>query len=789
VVVTNGDGEGLGSDISFSTMQVGINGLPDGRVYEMVTPPDKEDAEVYAPESVDVDAEPAKGVPTANLVAVASDGNAVVYEGEPTHSGGGESNGTHLGSAYLARRLPGGGWTSSSIQPAGRRYTVYAGFSPDLTIGVLTAPTENLQYEEHQLPGGEAPVGKEGEVEYYDLYEHGLTEEDYSPLFTGTPLRDPMESSGIYWNTVDARPSGEEGPQSPSYGGATANMSDILFGINDDALHGGGGPIERELEEDVKSEVLHKNNGNEYLYDSNDGQPSLVDVLPDGKVAPGATFGAPPYVGQRAPDLSHAISSDGSRVFWTALEGENQIHIGSGGSTRETAAVGALYVRENPNQPQSPLNDQGECVIASDACTVQVDKQAGGGGRFWTASADGSKVFFTATHAGDALYEFDLDTGVTKDLTPGVEVEGVVGASEDGSFIYYANRNHGLFMLREEAGSWRAPVLIAALSEEDGTNIRPFQNITSFATNRNGRAGDWVPDMGLRTAEVTPDGQGLTFMSNMSLKTQGFPDGYRNEGQEEVYVYDAVDDSLFCASCDPTGEAPQTSLETPSGFEDGAAAVLPVGWGSTYTPTMISEDGDRVFFQSGMPLVPRDTNGEIDVYEWEREGSGSCGDGEGADGGCIYLLSGGASNEPSWLLGASASGSDVFMISRGNFTAEQDDELYKVFDAKVEGYAPVPPPPCTGTGCQGIPAAPPTFATPSSVTFAGIGNFSPSSAPSSSVKSKAKSLTRAQLLARALAECRRKRKGQRHACELQAKKRYGSKAKAKRRSSSERKGK
>jgi len=32
-------------------------------------------------------------------------------------------------------------------------------------------------------------------------------------------------------------------------------------------------------------------------------------------------------------------------------------------------------------------------------------------------------------------------------------------------------------------------------------------------------------------------------------------------------------------------------------------------------------------------------------------------------------------------------------------------------------------PVCTGSGCQGVPGAPPIFSTPSSVTFNGIGNF------------------------------------------------------------------
>ena len=43
---------------------------------------------------------------------------------------------------------------------------------------------------------------------------------------------------------------------------------------------------------------------------------------------------------------------------------------------------------------------------------------------------------------------------------------------------------------------------------------------------------------------------------------------------------------------------------------------------------------------------------------------------------------------------------------------------------------------CTGTGCQGVPPAPPIFATPSSVTFNGVGNFEPSQ--KTTVKPKAK---------------------------------------------------
>ena len=56
-----------------------------------------------------------------------------------------------------------------------------------------------------------------------------------------------------------------------------------------------------------------------------------------------------------------------------------------------------------------------------------------GPGAYWTASADGSLVYFTN---GD-LYQYDTNTAQTTDITPGGEVQGVLGASEDGSYVYF----------------------------------------------------------------------------------------------------------------------------------------------------------------------------------------------------------------------------------------------------------------------------------------------------------------------------------------------------------------
>jgi hypothetical protein len=134
-----------------------------------------------------------------------------------------------------------------------------------------------------------------------------------------------------------------------------------------------------------------------------------------------------------------------------------------------------------------------------------------------------------------------------------------------------------------------------------------------------------------------------------------------------------------------------------------------------------------VFFDSGEPLLPTATNGWLNVYEWERAGTpdGSCPEGA-PGGGCVYLLSSGTDPENSYLIGADASGDNVFFVSRAQLTpADRGNEGDVVYDARVDGVQPPAAAACEGTGCQGVPPTPPIFATPSSVTFNGIGNFPP----------------------------------------------------------------
>ena len=659
-------------------------GLPDCRVYEMVSPAEKEDGDVYVPQS----GPKGHAIISSFPFRAAADGDGVAYVGDPSSEGNG-SIGEGNGNSYLATRGPEGGWSAQDIQPKGLHAPIYQAFSSDLSVGILSSP--------EILPGTDVPKELEG---YSLLYSRTDSDGAYDPLFTvKPPTRLPKEFGSA---------SGEATPSAPLYGGANAGtstvpaFSHILLEANDaltgNAVYGGG----------------ETNN----LYESVDGRLNLVNVLPGGAGEPNdnATFGAPreeSLLFNEPPDFSHDISADGSRVFWSSLNSKWEVE--------------DLYVRE----------DQTETKLISE------------GGRFWTANSEGTEAFFTKD---GGLFEWREAGGVgeTIDLVPGVEVLGVLGASEDGEYVYYVNAGYELELWHDGASTFIAP-------------LSPKDDDTGIIYSNDAHSGDWRAGLGARSAEVTPNGGAIVFMSSQELT------GYPNEGLQEVYVYEAESGRLFCVSCDPSGVPPPNTKESD-------AAILPLSFGgypvtdmNTYQPRWIDEEGSRVFFDSEEPLVSQDRNGVQDVYEWERDGTGSCRVAEG----CIYLISSGTSPDISALVDASADGDDVFFVTRSQLVPEDRTEEDDLYDARVGGVQPLAESACTESGCQGVPSAPPLFATPPSVTFSGVGNFE-APAPAAAVKPKAKPLTRAQKLAGALRACGRDRRGARRArCQARARKRYG----------------
>jgi hypothetical protein len=348
------------------------------------------------------------------------------------------------------------------------------------------------------------------------------------------------------------------------------------------------------------------------LYDWSGGDLTLINVLPgDTHGTPGATLGA----------QGGAISADGSRVYFSV--------------------GGNLYLRHG-------------------AATSPVDAGQGGGASFETASADGSVALFTK--AGH-LYRYSASGGAAQDLTPGGGVEGVLGASPDGSFVYYVT-SAGLFLSHGGGG----PVKVAA----------------------GAGPSDYPPSQG--TARVAADGT-LAFLSSASLT--GSDDG----GFAEVYRYSPADGTLLCVSCNPTGARPLGPSTIPGATVNGASPAAT----RVYKPRALSADGNRILFDSRDSLVTTDTNNDRDVYEWEEQGEGTCAEA----GGCLALISSGRSTEGASFIDASADGSDVFFLTDGSLVPG-DPGAEDVYDARVGGGFAVPSPPidCVGDACQVLPGEP-----------------------------------------------------------------------------------
>jgi hypothetical protein len=710
LVLESEAGIDYGADAIFETPSVTAPStvLPDGRVYERVSSAANADSDVY--QDLPYSLEPYEGSSTQLPFLVSPDGDAVTYVGGPSEHGGIGAEGTGFGNQYLAMRDAAGHWNAVNIDPPSSNQAdlpAFNGFSPDLSVGfVSSAATPPL-----------AP-GAPGEG-YPDLYSQTFSTGVYRSLIQGAPK---------YRTATEFGTPGLPGSHRVAYAGSSADLAHNLFMVNDaltvNAVDGGA----------------KVNN----LYDTSDGSTVLVNVLPDGSTEPNATFGGAKLAADEVyngiyanyPMFGHDISEDGSRIFWTDL------------------STGALYVRENDTAPESPV-EGGKCTVAADACTVLIAEKA----QYWNATPDGSKVLYTK---GGDLYEYDVETGQASDLAPGGGVHGVVAASSDLSYVYFVaegalvpgTESHECV----EGKASRSLCNLYALHVGEATRfISLLSGSDNFASPGTAArdTGDWQGSLADTEAEATPDGTHLVFTSKLNLA------GYESDRHGEVFMYDYASGAIHCLSCLPSGESPSSSGES--------AAFLPVSDVGTSLPHWLSDDGNRVFFDTLEALVPQDTNEQTDVYEWERDGSGTCTDSTG----CIYLLSDGSSAEGSYLIGASESGDDVFITTRGKLVAEDENENTDVYDVRANAAPPPTPPRCTGSGCQGVPATPPVFATPPSVTYNGVGNFEATVKTVSGVPSKPTTLTRAAELAKALKACKEKPKKKRRACEAQAKKRYG----------------
>jgi hypothetical protein len=509
--------------------------------------------------------------------------------------------------------------------------------------------------------------------------EAGFYRMDLNDVFTPiTPVLVPTSGGGYFFTF--------------QYGGASADLSHVIFGGAATLLP--GDPVS------ASNWWETVNNGS--------GPPTTRLLAADANGTPisgacGASFGSL-YVGLALGHAEHAISADGSIVYFDASPG-------CSGGTR-------VYKRTNGGDP---------IEVSASQCVRSGCDPADGNDSFIAASENGSRVFFNSTRqltdsdtdSENDIYLYDPSppsgqrslvqvsagevTAGHPTVGSGADIISATLASDDGSHIYFVARGQltadavegapNLFVYERDAAHPAGRLaLVATLSEADAHEL----------TNE-------VPGVtGVQSAEVAPregtdaaghsvggDGHILVFRSTAQLlpaDTNNVDDVYRYDGDAAT----AAERLQLISPGDQ--EFAARSPETPTSSSLASAAQNGRG---------VSEDGSTILFSTTQPLVAADVNNREDIYEWHD--------------GHIAMISDGRRSGDTDVAKASmsASGEDILFSTPVALVASDVDFVQDVYDARVNGGFPglaAAVAPCTGDACQGPAALTPFFTVPGSTT-------------------------------------------------------------------------
>lgn len=655
IVAENDQGTDASEDFAFTTRPA-FAGFAR-RAYEQVSPVDKNEATLLHEDA-----------PGSNVSAtpVAPDGSAAVFLSRRAFADadwvGGVIGGSFL--RYQARRNPAGdGWTTRSMVPPpfGFDASFGAGLVQDVFFGG---------------PGDSKIVFRVG------LHQGDIDGDGAPDSNNGGFIRDWHSGELTKFVNID--------PNAIRIVGGSADLNHIVF-----------------MSEEVLTEEPGVPAAGDKVYEWADGEIRLASID-----VGGAPFAAPAVAGRGISGAAaeflvkrSAISTDGAHIFFTvpALDG------GSGSEFVKEAKIyrrshGATTTLVSPSRA-SPPDSLGPLAKL-----------------FLYATPDGDDVFFMSSEQltdnantgpdrdGRDFYRYRASTDSLVDISAstndadGAQVRGMLGASDDGHWVYYVARG------RVVAGEGTPGADNVYLWHDDGSPQGETRFIATLAPGpvdslNLGRDGGTAAVSRERwtSARVSPDGSTLVFQSEASLT------GYPNQGHAQIYVYEAGANggkgSLSCVSCRPNGSPAHGPVEVRAatdGSESGRALAR-----------FLSTDGSRIFFQSSDALLPADANGKKDVYVWEA--------------GRLALISTGASEFDSYLQGASESGDDVFFLTRQELVGQDGDGVHDVYDARVGGGIPEQSPPPPGESCVGDACKPDVSDTsspdaPASSHFTGPGN-------------------------------------------------------------------
>jgi hypothetical protein len=499
----------------------------------------------------------------------------------------------------------------------------------------------------------------------------------------GTPNLYVREPDGSFtWisrgNGELPQPGGGEGY---SYAGGSSDDSQVVF--------------------QTTAKLVGADSGQEYgyaLYKYVNGHNELVNVNDAGELLNkcGAEVGG-------WNETYRAVSEDGSRIYFTTPTSGN-----NGNASCEVPA-------------QVDLREGGQTIQISESQRTVPDPAGTQPAYFQGASKDGSRAFFTSTQAltneaqpgsssSELLYEYDATTGHLKLLTPNdggqsPDVTGVAAVSADGSHVYFVNEVGGEPWLEMYTEGNITP--IAALPVP---SIGPYGEPISLAGH---------PE-GFREVRLSPNGLYLAFGYRGNLTS------FDSQEHQEIYLYDASSSALRCVSCNSNGHVPLGEAYFSSDPNTPSALSYPLSENVT--------DEGSVFFETKDSLVPRDTNGVMDVYEW--------------GGGEDHLISDGEGSGPSYFVGSVQEGRDVFFSTYNSLIPQDTDGgSIDIYDARVGGGFAAPAEStagCSGEACQGALSSAPTLAAIGSATPQGQGNLAPAPKPKAKPKPKGKSKCKAR---------------------------------------------
>ena len=408
VAASNVLGTVYGPDQVFTTQAGGgAFVLPDGREWELVSPPNKEGALVL----------PIGGGEGthAPLIEASADGGAVSYATLSPLGADPLSNSAPFGLTQVLSTRGGSGWSSQDIATAHRAAdedegeSEYLFFSSDLSRALVE-------------PNGDTPLSPEATETTPYVREDGSG--SYTPLVTASDVEPRGTEFGPFQSTEDAH-----------VVAVTPDLSHAVF-LSPFALTGNAA----------------RSTAGENVYEWSGGRLQLVNVLPEGTASPGsAELGGGVGEGQ---DTRNALSSDGSRVFFSlsagrglymrdtvtgktlqipppagSIETKFQIASSDGSKVFYLGEEENLYVCQIVEEAGEPKCDVSALSVDPNAGeTASVQPEVVG------ASEDGSIVYFVAH---------------------GKLAEGAESGKEN------------LYVESESGSSWSAPRLVAILSEAD----------------------------------------------------------------------------------------------------------------------------------------------------------------------------------------------------------------------------------------------------------------------------------------------------------------------------------